>query len=428
MSVQRRLNPDRLFSSNSDERSIARELYESIKDAPIISPHGHVPVEWFAHGYHFENPTQLFLTPDHYVTRILHACGVQLSDLGVGQEALTDSQARNAFRLLGKYWYAFAGTAMQYWFEDSLERVFDITKKFSEDTADAIYDQINELLPQSEFGTRELVERFNIESISTTDDPVDNLSVHDAINADSSFSPILAPAFRPDIYLEVGKSGWVDKADALGKAAGIDTESYDGFVQAMRQRRAFFKEHGAVLSDHSHADTHAERLSDATARALYTEARRGTINAENARLLQRHLLNDQALLAQSDGLVMTIHPSVYRNYDLSTFDSYGADAGADIPQRAEFVSGLRPLLNEYGNNPDFHLVAFTIDETVFSRELAPLAGFYPALYVGAPWWFIDSPHAIMRYYEAIVEDGGYRVYLVLLMIRVHSVQFPHDMI
>ncbi len=398
---------NRLLPTEPAVRSIARDLYDSIKDAPIISPHGHVPVEWFANDLHFDNPTALFITPDHYVTRLLHAQGVPLSALGVNRTDYTEEEARNAFLILGKYWDAYVGTPMRYWFEDSLRNVFGITKQFGADTAGEIYDELNDLLKQDEFTTRKLVRRFNIGFISTTDDPVDMLTEHDTVNADPDFLARLAPAFRPDKYLEPVKAGWSDLVRALGDAAGVDATTYEGFTEAMRQRRVYFKQHGAVLSDHSHMDSITERLDNDEAARLFSSAMKGEISTEDAARLRRHLLVDQAILAQDDGLVMTLHPAVHRDYDPDGLNNYGHDIGGDIPAKAEFVNGLKPLLNTYGNNPDFHLVAFTMDETVFARELAPLAAYYPAMYIGAPWWFLDQPEQIERYYTDVVPNAGF---------------------
>ena len=401
------LNPDRLLPPEPALRDIARDLYDSVKDLPIISPHGHVPVEWFATDYHFSNPTELFLTPDHYVNRLMHAHGVELADLGVNQKQFTEEQARNAFMIFAKHWSVYAGTPMRYWFEDSLERVFGITTKFGPDTAEVIYDELNDLLKAPEFSTRELVKKFNIAFISTTDDPADDLKLNDQVIADPEFTARLAPAFRPDKYLEPANAGWRNDVEALGAAADVDTSTYAGYVEAMRRRRVFFKEHGALLSDHSHMDVSSARLPEDEAGRLYAEALAGRISVEDANRLRAHLFNDQAQLAQEDGLVMTVHPAVHRSYDQYGLDTYGRDIGGDIPAHAEFTRGLKPILNEFGNNPDFHLVAFTMDETTFSRSLAPLAGYYPSFYVGAPWWFLDQPEAIQRFYQAVVPNCGF---------------------
>lgn len=403
------VHPDRLLPAEPALRDIARELYNEIRDLPIISPHGHVSVEWFHDtDRHFDNPTELFITPDHYVTRILHAQGVSLADLGVNQKNFTPEQSKHAFELLGKYWGAYAGTPMRYWFEDALANVFGIQEEFSEDAAGYIYDELNAMLQSDEFTTRALVKKFNIEFISTTDSAFDDLHLHDETNADPDFPARLAPAFRPDQLLEpYATPDWQSQVERLGEVTNIDISTYEGFAEALRQRRAYFKRHGAVLSDHSHADVRSDRVADNVLPKLYQKALAGDITADEGVALRRTFFNDQIRFAQDDGLVMTVHPSVFRSYDRGNFAQFGPDTGADIPARAEFANALQPMLNEFGSNPDFHFVAFTMDETVYSRELAPLAGFYPGLYVGAPWWFIDSPEPILRYYHAVTTAAGF---------------------
>ena len=258
------------------------------------------------------------------------------------------------------------------------------------------------------------MKRFNIGFISTTDDPTDDLALHDQVRADSTFPSRFAPCFRPDRYLEVDRVDWVQLSDALGESAGVDTSTYEGFVEAMRRRRLFFKQHGAVVSDHG-VDSSREgdwsgdttRLSDDGAIRLYDKARRNALTPDEAHRLHAHLLNDQAKLAQDDGLVMTMHPGVMRNHYRRQLVNYGPDCGADCPMPADWSHWLRPVLNEYGDNPDFHLVAFTMDETAYSRELAPMAAYYPALYIGAPWWFLDAPESILRYYADVVPYAGF---------------------
>lgn len=382
-------------------------IYESIKDQPIISPHGHIPFGWFQQNHQFANATELFISPDHYVTRVLHAHGVSNAILGVGGHALSDKQSREAFRILAQHWVDFAGTPMRYWLEEELQGVFGITESLSEKTADRIYDEIGEKLASPEYGTLSLLKRFNISFISTTNDPTDNLEEYDAINSDADIPYIVAPAFRPDAYLEPGKPGWSDLVSHLGASAGIDTRTYDGFLKAMRRRRQYFRQHGAVLSDHSHADLGSERLSQEKVAQLYEQAVRGAISEKDAQSLRRHLFNDQARLAQEDGLVMTVHPAVYRDYDAKSAVQLGHDIGSDIPAQAFFSRDLKPLLNEYGNNPDFHFVAFTIDETNFARDIAPLAGYFPSFYIGVPWWFLDAPESLYRFYNEVVPYAGF---------------------
>ncbi|PHP52802.1 glucuronate isomerase [Actinomyces ruminis] len=396
------LDPDRLLPADPTTRAVARELLAQVAEAPIISPHGHVPPEWLAQDISFADPTSLLLTPDHYTNRLLHSlAGVELADLGVPVgSGLSPEQSRMAFRLLCEHWHLLAGTPVQTWFTEVFHDVFGVRVRPSAATADAIYDQIDAALQTERFTARALYERFNIAVLATTDDPCSDLAAHRALTADPDWNGRVIPTFRPDAYLEPARPDWRALTEALGRAADQDVSTYAGHVEAMRRRRAFFKACGAVSSDHSHADAGTQRLEDAEAEVLYARALAGRIDAGDAARLRRHMLNDQARLAVDDGLVMTLHPAVFRNHDSGALARYGADVGGDIPTTVEFTRALQPLLDAYGNADGFHLIPFTMDESVYSRELAPLAGWYRAVYVGVPWWFIDEPDAIVRFREA----------------------------
>lgn len=400
------VHPDRLLPTEPGLRSVARELYRSVKDLPIISPHGHVPPQWLAEDAPFSDPTSLLITPDHYVNRLLHANGVSLADLGVNQTDFGEARQRNAFRLLCKHWKAYRGTPVKFWLESELADIFGIDLVPSAATADAIYDRIAEAIATPEFRPRALYERFDIELIATTDDPADDLHHHIALENDPTWAGKVAPTFRPDKYLEPATPVWNALVDTLGEVAGVDTATYAGWVAAMENRRAFFKEHGAVSSDHSHRDARAEKLDDAEAERVYAKARAGEITQAEGDALRRDFVFQQARMASEDGLVMTMHPGVVRNHHTPTSDRYGADVGCDIPMPVEFANALQPLLSAFGTAPNFQLVLFTIDETVYSRELAPLAGFYPSVFVGAPWWFIDEPDAIRRFRRSVTGSGA----------------------
>ena len=401
------LHPDRLLPADPTTRGIARELYSAVRDLPIISPHGHVPPQWLADDVPFVDPTSLLLTPDHYVTRLLHAQGESLSDLGVGRPEMTPEQSRAAFRLLCSHWKAFRGTPVKFWFEAELVDIFGIDQVPSADTADAIYDAIAEKIATPKFRPRALYESFGIEFLATTDDPTDDLRHHVALEQDPTWLGTVAPTFRPDKYLEPATPAWNGLVDRLGEVTGVDTDSYTGWVAAMEDRRAFFKAHGAVSTDHSHRDARVEPLDDAEAQRLYALARTGRITAEDGARLRRNLMFQQARMAADDGLVMTMHPAVHRNHHTPSLERYGADVGADIPVAVEFTDAVQPMLAAFGTSPGFQVIFFTIDETVYSRELAPMAGFYPSVFVGAPWWFIDAPDAMDRYRSAVTETAGF---------------------
>lgn len=400
------LHPDRLFPADPTVRDIARELYGSVATLPIISPHSHVPPQWIADDVAFTDPTSLLITPDHYITRLLHASGVDLAELGVGRQLDADG-ARRAFRLLCEHWPVFRGTPMRYWFESQLVEVFGAYLEPSTTSADAIYDRISTWIEQPTSRPRALMEQFGIEFLATTDDPCDDLTHHATIARDERFTPRVVPTFRPDVYLEPARTTWIPAVDRLAEVSGIDTGDYAGWVAAMENRRAHFREHGAVSTDHSHRDLGTERLPAAEAEALYAEAQAGRISLTDGDRLRRHMVDEMARMATEDGLTMTLHPGVHRNHHGPTLQRFGADVGADIPIGVEVTQALAPLLGRYGTHPNLTLVVFTIDETVFSRELAPLAGFYPALRIGVPWWFIDAPDAIRRFRAAVSESAGF---------------------
>ena len=401
------LHPDRMLPADPTLRPIAREIYQGIRELPIISPHGHVPPQWLADDVPFGDPTSLLITPDHYINRMLHANGVELADLGVGQTDFSPRQSRAAFRLLCSHWKAYRGTPVKFWFESELADIFGIDVQPSVETADEIYDSIAAQLATPAFRPRALYDRFNIEFIATTDDPCDDLAHHAKLTADPTWTGQVAPTFRPDKYLEPATPAWNALVDQLGEVSGVDTGSYAGWVAAMENRRGFFKAHGAVSTDHSHRDARVEPISDDEAERLYQLARTSQITPDEADTLRRNFMFAQARMAADDGLVMTMHPAVFRNHHQGTFERYGADVGCDIPMGVEFTNAVQPMLAAFGTSPFFQVVFFTMDETVYSRELAPLAGFYSSVFVGVPWWFIDAPDAMARFRGSVTEAAGF---------------------
>jgi glucuronate isomerase len=401
------LHPDRLLPADPETRAVARRLYQAVRELPILSPHGHIDARMLLDDDALPDPTALFITPDHYVTRLLHAGGVPLEELGVGQGRLDEAAARHAWRLLCVNWQLFRGTPVRYWFESELVDIFDVTVRPSAQTADTIYDQISERLTTDAFRPRALLQRFDVEVLATTDDPTDDLAAHAALTADKTFTSRVIPGFRPDRYLEPASDGWTSHVDRLGLAAGVDVGDYTGYLHALEERRRHFIAHGATSADHSHADVRADPLSRADASRIYQAARRGEATDSERLAFRRNMLFEMARMSTEDGLVMTLHPAVRRGHHTPTAARFGPDTGHDIPIAVEFTDALRPLLDRFGTHPGFHLVLFTIDETVFSREIAPLAGFYPAVFAGAPWWFIDAPDAITRYRAAVTETAGF---------------------
>ena len=401
------LHPDRLLPAEPATRDVARRLYAATREQPIISPHGHVPPQWLADDTAFADPTSLLVSPDHYVFRLLHAQGVSLADLGVGGATLDPDASRRAWRLFCAHWAAFRGTSSRVWLQSVLVDVFGVVEQPSAATADTIYDQIAAALSTAPFRPRALAARFGIELLATTDDPADSLEHHRVLAADPQFTPRVVPTFRPDRYLEPARPDFADLVESLGVAADVETGTYRGYVAALEDRRRFFKAHGAVSSDHSHVDVVTVALDEAEAARIYSAALAGEATEQEATAFRRHMLVEMARMAVDDGLVMTLHPGVWRNHHTPTLAAFGPDTGHDIPVTVDFTRGLQPLLDRYGTAAGFHLILFTLDETVFSREIAPLAGFYPSVYAGAPWWFLDAPEAVRRFRGAVTETAGF---------------------
>ena len=400
-------HPDRLLPAEPGVRAIARRLYELVQDRPLICPHGHVDPRLLLDNEPFPDPTSLLLTPDHYVTRLLHASGLSLEVLGVGEGPLPEDRAREVWRLLCERWDVFRGTAVRYWLESELAELFGVALRLSGHTADAVYDQIADCLRDDAYRPRALYERFGVEVLATTDDPSDDLAAHAALAADPAWSGRVIPTFRPDRYLEPDGPGWRDAVERLADASGVDTGDYAGYVLALEERRRHFLAHGARSADHSHVDVRTDPLEPTDAARIYRAALAGEATAAEAVAFRRHMLLEMARMSAEDGLVMTLHPGVRRSHHAPTSTRFGPDTGHDIPIALELTDALRPLLDRFGTQPGFHLVVFTLDETVWSRELAPLAGFYPSVYIGAPWWFLDVPEAIRRFRAAVGETAGF---------------------
>lgn len=399
----RRRDPDRLLPADPQTRDLARSLYRRVAQAPIVSPHGHVPVEWLATDAPFRNAADLFVTHDHYVTRLLHASGVDLADLGLGEGPAADP--RSVWRLLAEHWHVFAGTASGYWIEEELTQVLGIEESLSLSTADLIYDEVAARLAEPEFRPRALFRRFGIDVLATTDDPLDDLAAHDALRG-VDLGGRVVPTFRPDKYIDPDALDFAGNVHRL-LAATRQSTTFAGYLDGIAQRRRHFVEHGAVSADHGVLEPVTVDLDADDAERLFQRALTGEAGAEERRALRGHLLLQMAAMSVDDGLVMTVHAGVHRNHHTPTFERFGADSGHDIPVRTDFTAGMRPLLERFGNAKDFHLVLFAVDETVFSRELAPLAGFYPSVYIGAPWWFLDAPDAIARFRSAVTETAGF---------------------
>jgi glucuronate isomerase len=411
-----RPHPDRLLGIDASVRALARELYESVADAPIISPHGHVSPELLASNAPFPDPAALFVTPDHYVTRLLHSTGVPLERLGVpaaaGQPTAEVDPAgaatpREIWRTLCENWRLFAGTPVRYWFEDSLARVFDLERTPSAENADELYDHLAERLAQPQYRPRELLTRFNVEVLATTDDPADSLEHHAALTAMPDFPVRVIPTFRADAYMTPTRRDWREQLEKLSVVSGIDCGSYRGLVEALRNRREYFKAHGATATDAGVNDAWATPLSDQEAERIHKLGLDSALAAREAAAYRRNMLFQFGLMSAEDGLVMQLHAGVTRNHHAASAARFGRDTGHDIPAMTSFAEPLRTLLNAVGTSPNFRIVLFTTDETGFSREIAPLAGFYPSVFIGAPWWFLDAPAAVRRFRAAVTETAGF---------------------
>ncbi|HEX5858812.1 MAG TPA: glucuronate isomerase [Microbacterium sp.] len=397
------LDEDRLLPVDTRTRAVARELYQAVATLPILSPHGHVDPGLLLADEPFSDPAELFITRDHYITRLLHSAGIDLAALGAGATA----DPRAIWALLAENWHLLAGTASGYWLTHELVTLFGIDVEPSRETAGATYDAIASRLEKAAYRPRALFDRFGIEVLATTDDPLDDLSTHAALAADSSFSGRVLPTFRPDAYLDPTAADFVERAERLTATNGTPADDFAGYLAALEARRAYFVDHGAVSADHGVREPYTVDLTDDEASTLYVRAIAGRLDDAGARAFRGNMLLRMAGMSTRDGLVMTIHPGVLRNHSTATFERYGADTGHDIPLTTTYTENLRPLLERYGLTPGLHIVLFTVDETVYSREVAPLAGFYPSVFVGAPWWFLDAPDAILRFRASVTETAGF---------------------
>lgn len=403
------LHPDRLFPADPGTRAIARALYASVKDAPIVSPHGHTDPAWFAQNANFGNASDLLLRPDHYLFRMLYSQGVALEDLGMGAGAAS-YDPRKAWHILAQHWHLYRGTPSRMWSDWVFAQVFGMTEILSADNADAYYDTITQALATPEFKPRALFDRFNIEVIATTESPLDDLGHHAAIMADNAagkWSGRVVTAYRPDPVVDPEFEGFRANLARFGQLTGEDCLTWRGYLAAHRQRRAFFAAHGATSTDHGHPSAQTANLAAPEAQALFEKVSKGSFSAADAELFRAQMLTEMARMSLDDGLVMQIHPGVYRNHNPDLFARFGRDKGADMPLRTDYISALKPLLDAFGNEPALSIILFTLDESTYARELAPLAGHYPCLKLGPAWWFHDSPEGMRRFRQATTETAGF---------------------
>jgi glucuronate isomerase len=396
------LHEDRLFPADPGVRSIARALYQTVRDLPIISPHGHTDPAWFANNEPFSNATDLLLAPDHYLYRMLYSQGVPLAALRVRSNA----DPREAWRLFARHFHLFRGTPSALWLNHVFANVFGLEVALDEDTADHYYDVIGETLARSEFRPRALFERFRIEVLATTESPIDPLVHHQAIR-ESGWTGRVITTYRPDPVIDAEHEQFTTALEEFGRLTGEDVYSWRGYLNAHRARRAVFAKMGATATDHGHPTARTADLSERECEQLFARIVSGKFSAEDAELFRAQMLVEMAKMSLEDRLVMQIHPGSFRNHNALLFKQLGRDTGADIPMPTDYVRALKPLLDRFGNEPRLTIILFTLDETTYSRELAPLAGHYPCLRLGPAWWFHDSPEGMMRFREQTTETAGF---------------------
>jgi glucuronate isomerase len=401
------IHPDRLFPSEPSVRDVARRLYESVRDLPIVSPHGHTDPRWYADNEPFPDPATLFVIPDHYIFRMLYSQGVSLEELGIRKlRGGFERDSRKIWRTFASRYHLFRGTPTRAWLDHTFATLFGFSERLSADNADDYYDRIDAQLRTDAFRPRALFERFRIEVIATTESPLDPLTQHEAIRR-SGWGGRVITAYRPDPVVDPEYEGFATNLRRFGEITGCDTTSWSGYLEAHRRRRAFFRTYGATSTDHGHPSARTADLSPTEAEVLFRRVAAGDGSAQDAELFRAQMLTEMAAMSMEDGMVMQIHPGSSRNHNRSVFEGFGRDMGADIPTGTDYVHALKPLLDRFGNERNLTIILFTLDETGYSRELAPLAGHYPALRLGPAWWFFDAPDGMRRFRELTTETAGF---------------------
>ena len=402
------LDPDRLFPATGPARETARELFALVESLPIVSPHGHTDPAWFAEDGNFEDAASLILIPDHYLFRMLHSQGVRLEDLGIPRRdgAPVETDRRRIWKRFASRYHLFRGTPSRLWLDHVFHSVFGLDVRLDEKTADSYFDEITAKLQTDEFRPRALLDRFNIEVIATTEGATDELVHHQALQG-TEWSRRVITTFRPDDVVDPERDDFASNVGKLSDLTYENTSTWRGYLSALRSRREVFKSLGATATDHGHRTARTCNLPKERCEFLFAQCLAGDIDAQDAEEFRGQMLTEMARMSLDDGLVMQIHPGVARNHDARTFAEFGRDKGADIPTRTNYVDALKPLLDLFGHEPDLNVILFTIDETTYSRELAPLCGHYPVLTLGPPWWFHDSPEGMLRFRRRVTETAGF---------------------
>lgn len=401
------LHPERLFPSDPAQRAIARALYAEVRALPIVSPHGHTDPEWFAANAPFANAAELLLAPDHYLYRMLYSHGISMDDLGVhARDERSKADPRAAWRLFANHFHLFRGTPSAIWLNHVFAEVFGFDVKLDATTADRYFDAIGEKLATPAFRPRALFERFNIEVLATTESPSDALEHHQTLRQ-SGWRGRVITAYRPDPVIDAEHEWFRPALERFAQLSGKDVTTWGGYLEAHRIRRAAFAAAGATSTDHGHVTPATADLPPAEAERLFHKVMQGKFTPADAELFRAQMLTEMARMSLEDGLVMQIHPGSFRNHNRWVFERYGRDKGADIPQRVDYVHALKPLLDRFGNERKLTVILFTLDESTYSRELAPLAGHYPILKLGPAWWFHDSPEGMWRFREQTTAAAGF---------------------
>ncbi|PZO73518.1 MAG: glucuronate isomerase [Sphingomonas hengshuiensis] len=401
------LHPDRLFPADPTTRGIARSLYAAVRDLPIVSPHGHTDPAWFATNRPWTNATELLLSPDHYLFRMLYSQGIALDDLAVPRrDGTIVADPRRAWGVFAAHQHLFRGTPSRLWLDHVFGEVFGFDEALTTANADDYYDRIGALLATDAYRPRALFDRFGIELIATTEGADDPLDHHRAIRA-SGWGGRVVTAYRPDAVIDCEHEAFRGALAKFAELTGEDVASWTGYLRAHALRRQDFIAAGATSTDHGHPTARTANLSRVEAEALFAKVIAGTADAADAELFRAQMLTEMARMSIDDGLVMQIHPGSFRNHNRGLFDAYGRDKGADIPTRTDYVAALKPMLDVVGTSSDLTIILFTLDESTYARELAPLAGHYPCLKLGPAWWFHDSPEGMRRFREMTTETAGF---------------------
>lgn len=401
------LHPDRLFPADPATRSIARDLYQTVRDLPIVSPHGHTEPSWFADDKPFGDAASLLVIPDHYLFRMLHSVGVALDDLGVPRlDSKPVAEGRTIWRAFAARYHLFRGTPSSLWVDHAMSAVLGCPEPLTPSNADALYDHINAQIALPEFRPRALLKRFGIETIATTEGALDPLVHHQKL-ADDGWIGRVRTTYRPDSVTDPEAPGFRENLIRFGEITGSDVTIWSGMIDAHRKRRADFRKFGATATDHGVPSAFTADLPQVEKQQLLDKALKGPLSTADAELFRGQMMTEMAGLSAEDGMVMQIHAGSRRNTDRELFATRGANMGADIPGRSDWVGGLQPLLSKYGHAPGLRIILFTLDESTYARELAPMAGHWPSLMIGPPWWFHDSPNGIRRYLDQVVETAGF---------------------